>query len=140
MQNFLCVFSIFIFSNMQYFLKRSNQGMHKQIESSSQTVCHSPDLCLYFSLTFWSCIVVHSVLLTFLQCQLHGEVFTMFCTRKKTLLCMKCFRETSADAKSHCMDLETAYNVGGKRLERAITVCTTFLSINEIIQKQKYIV
>ena len=46
----------------------------------------------------------------------------MFCTRKKTLLCMKCFRETSADAKSHCMDLETAYNVGGKRLERAITV------------------
>ena len=35
---------------------------------------------------------------------------------------MKCFRETSSDAKSHCMDLETAYNVGGKKLERAITV------------------
>ena len=40
---------------------------------------------------------------------------------------MKCFRETSADAKSHCMDLETAYNVGGKRLERAITVSILLL-------------
>ena len=27
-----------------------------------------------------------------LQCQLHNEPFTMFCTTKKTMLCMKCFR------------------------------------------------
>ena len=26
------------------------------------------------------------------QCQLHNEPFTMFCTTKKTMLCMKCFR------------------------------------------------
>ena len=77
----------------------------------------------------------------FLQCQLHGEVFTMFCTRKKTLLCMKCFRETSADAKSHCMDLETAYNVGGKRLERAITVSIFllfFFNLNRMKVHRKY--
>jgi hypothetical protein len=26
------------------------------------------------------------------KCQLHNEPFTMFCTTKKTMLCMKCFR------------------------------------------------
>ena len=83
---------------------------------------------MYFS---FDILVMHLTFCVklFLQCQLHGEVFTMFCTRKKTLLCMKCFRETSADAKSHCMDLETAYNVGGKRLERAITVSILLLGL-----------
>ena len=87
---------------------------------------------LYFS---FDILVMHLTFCVklFLQCQLHGEVFTMFCTRKKTLLCMKCFRETSADAKSHCMDLETAYNVGGKRLERAITVGIFAFGSNQTI-------
>ena len=33
-----------------------------------------------------------SVSKEFFQCQLHNEPFTMFCTTKKTMLCMKCFR------------------------------------------------
>ena len=46
----------------------------------------------------------------------------MFCTTKKTMLCMKCFRDTSMDARLHCVDLDTAYNQGAKKLERALMV------------------
>merc|ERR1719225_1610929 len=45
----------------------------------------------------------------------------MFCTSKKTLLCIKCFRDTSMDARLHCVDLDTAYNQGAKKLDRALT-------------------
>jgi len=54
------------------------------------------------------------------KCQLHNEPFTMFCTTKKTMLCIKCFRDTSMDARLHCVDLDTAYNQGAKKLERAL--------------------
>lgn len=54
------------------------------------------------------------------KCQLHNESFTMFCTTKKTMLCIKCFRDTSMDARLHCVDLDTAYNQGAKKLERAL--------------------
>ena len=56
------------------------------------------------------------------QCQFHNEPFTMFCTTKKTMLCIKCFRDTSMDARLHCVDLDTAYNQGAKKLERALVV------------------
>ena len=46
----------------------------------------------------------------------------MFCTTKKAMLCMKCFRDTSAEARRYCVDLDTAYNQGAKKLERALTV------------------
>ena len=46
----------------------------------------------------------------------------MFCTSKKTLLCIKCFRDTSMEARLHCVDLDTAYNQGAKKLERALVV------------------
>ena len=46
----------------------------------------------------------------------------MFCTTKKTMLCIKCFRDTSMDARLHCVDLDTAYNQGAKKLERALVV------------------
>lgn len=55
------------------------------------------------------------------KCLLHGEPFTMFCTTKKAMLCMKCFRDTSAEARRYCVDLDTAYNQGAKKLERALT-------------------
>ena len=58
----------------------------------------------------------------FLQCSLHGEPYTMFCTTKKAMLCMKCFRDTSAEARRYCVDLDTAYNQGAKKLDRALTV------------------
>ena len=35
---------------------------------------------------------------------------------------MKCFRDTSAEARRYCVDLDTAYNQGAKKLERALTV------------------
>jgi len=54
------------------------------------------------------------------KCQLHNEPFTMFCTTKKSMLCIKCFRDTSMDARLHCVDLDTAYNQGAKKLERAL--------------------
>ena len=38
------------------------------------------------------------------------------------MLCMKCFRDTSAEARRYCVDLDTAYNQGAKKLERALTV------------------
>jgi hypothetical protein len=55
------------------------------------------------------------------KCSLHGEPYTMFCTTKKAMLCMKCFRDTSAEARRYCVDLDTAYNQGAKKLERALT-------------------
>ena len=78
---------------------------------------------------------VHTFVLSYsdgfnlLQCSLHGEPYTMFCTTKKAMLCMKCFRDTSAEARRYCVDLDTAYNQGAKKLERALTVRTTFLCI-----------
>ena len=38
------------------------------------------------------------------------------------MLCMKCFRDTSAEARRYCVDLDTAYNQGAKKLDRALTV------------------
>ena len=46
----------------------------------------------------------------------------MFCTTKKTMLCIKCFRDTSMDARLHCVDLDTAHIQGAKKLERALVV------------------
>ena len=63
-----------------------------------------------------------SVNIELVQCQFHNEPFTMFCTTKKTMLCIKCFRDTSMDARLHCVDLDTAYNQGAKKLERALVV------------------
>ena len=62
------------------------------------------------------------LVISFLQCSLHGEPYTMFCTTKKAMLCMKCFRDTSAEARRYCVDLDTAYNQGAKKLDRALTV------------------
>jgi hypothetical protein len=51
----------------------------------------------------------------------------MFCTTKKTMLCIKCFRDTSAEDRLHCVDLDTAYNQGAKKLERALAVSWFFI-------------
>ena len=61
-------------------------------------------------------------ILIFSKCQFHNEPFTMFCTTKKTMLCIKCFRDTSMDARLHCVDIDTAYNQGAKKLDRALVV------------------
>ena len=66
--------------------------------------------------------IIEKFLFFSFQCSLHGEPYTMFCTTKKTMLCMKCFRDTSTEARRYCVDLDTAYNQGAKKLDRALTV------------------
>ncbi|KAF0294423.1 RING finger protein 207 [Amphibalanus amphitrite] len=52
------------------------------------------------------------------QCPVHNEPHIMFSTDKKELLCINCFREYSTESKLHCVDLDTAYTDGVRRLER----------------------
>ncbi|KAG0726807.1 RING finger protein 207 [Chionoecetes opilio] len=56
------------------------------------------------------------------KCAMHGEPQIMFSTTKRTMLCITCFRESSIDARHHCIDLETAYTQGCKKLDRAVMV------------------
>ncbi len=56
----------------------------------------------------------------------------MFCTSKKTMLCIKCFRDTSAEDRLHCVDLDTAYNQGAKKLERSLAVSSLTLGVDFI--------
>ena len=51
------------------------------------------------------------------------------------MLCMKCFRDTSAEARRYCVDLDTAYNQGAKKLERALTVRTTYYYCTQFLTK-----
>jgi len=53
----------------------------------------------------------------------------MFCTSKKTMLCIKCFRDTSAEDRLHCVDLDTAYNQGAKKLERSLAVSSLTIEL-----------
>ncbi|CAG0918948.1 unnamed protein product [Notodromas monacha] len=55
------------------------------------------------------------------RCALHNEPFIMFSTATKSMLCINCFRDTAIDARLHCVDLDTAYTQGCKKLERART-------------------
>ncbi|XP_069172288.1 LOW QUALITY PROTEIN: uncharacterized protein [Procambarus clarkii] len=54
------------------------------------------------------------------KCAMHGEPQIMFSTTKRTMLCITCFRESSIDARLHCIDLDTAYTQGCKKLDRAV--------------------
>lgn len=54
------------------------------------------------------------------KCTLHGEPYIMFSATKHAMLCINCFRESSVDARLHCTDLETAYTMGCKKLERGV--------------------
>ncbi|XP_068216699.1 RING finger protein 207-like [Palaemon carinicauda] len=54
------------------------------------------------------------------SCAVHGEPQIMFSTTKRTMLCINCFRESSLDARLYCVDLDTAYAQGCKKLDRAV--------------------
>ncbi|XP_064111901.1 RING finger protein 207-like isoform X1 [Macrobrachium nipponense] len=54
------------------------------------------------------------------KCAVHGEPQIMFSTTKRTMLCINCFRESSLDARLYCVDLDTAYSQGCKKLDRAV--------------------
>ncbi|XP_045714734.1 RING finger protein 207 isoform X3 [Phyllostomus hastatus] len=54
------------------------------------------------------------------KCPLHAEPYIMFSTDKKSLLCIRCFRDMQGESRAHCVDLESAYVQGCERLEQAV--------------------
>ncbi|XP_064610382.1 RING finger protein 207-like [Liolophura sinensis] len=53
-------------------------------------------------------------------CKLHSEPYIMFSTEKKVMLCINCFRDMKIESRSYCVDLETAYKQGCKKLDQAV--------------------
>ncbi|XP_059944861.1 RING finger protein 207 [Mesoplodon densirostris] len=54
------------------------------------------------------------------KCTLHAEPYIMFSTDKKSLLCIRCFRDMQGESRAHCVDLESAYMQGCERLQQAM--------------------
>uniref|UniRef100_A0A4W4EXR0 RING finger protein 207 n=1 Tax=Electrophorus electricus TaxID=8005 RepID=A0A4W4EXR0_ELEEL len=56
------------------------------------------------------------------KCALHEELYIMFSTEKKSMLCINCFRDIGLFIKSraHCIDIETAYMQGCEKLDQAV--------------------
>ncbi|XP_053776632.1 RING finger protein 207 isoform X2 [Desmodus rotundus] len=54
------------------------------------------------------------------KCTLHTEPYIMFSTDKKSLLCIRCFRDMQGESRAHCVDLESAYVQGCERLQQAV--------------------
>lgn len=46
----------------------------------------------------------------------------MFSTVQKSMLCINCYRDTARDERLHCVDLDTAYSQGCRKLDRAVIV------------------
>ncbi|XP_007228559.3 RING finger protein 207 isoform X1 [Astyanax mexicanus] len=53
-------------------------------------------------------------------CPLHQELYILFSTEKKYMLCIKCFREMPVESRMHCIDIETAYAQGCEILDQAV--------------------
>uniref|UniRef100_A0A8C7L2Q2 RING finger protein 207 n=1 Tax=Oncorhynchus kisutch TaxID=8019 RepID=A0A8C7L2Q2_ONCKI len=54
------------------------------------------------------------------MCSLHDEPYIMFSTEKKSMLCIKCFRDMQVESRIHCIDIETAYIQGCEILDQAV--------------------
>ncbi|XP_042199613.1 RING finger protein 207 [Callorhinchus milii] len=54
------------------------------------------------------------------KCALHEEPYIMFSTEKKSMLCIKCFRDMQVESRAHCIDIETAYVQGCEKLDQAV--------------------
>uniref|UniRef100_A0AAY5L5D2 RING finger protein 207 n=2 Tax=Esox lucius TaxID=8010 RepID=A0AAY5L5D2_ESOLU len=54
------------------------------------------------------------------KCALHDELYIMFSTEKKSMLCINCFRDMQVESRAHCIDIETAYIQGCERLDQAV--------------------
>ncbi|XP_046387912.1 uncharacterized protein LOC124157322 isoform X4 [Ischnura elegans] len=66
------------------------------------------------------------------RCSQHGEQYIMFSNTQKTMLCINCFRDTPADARLHCVDIDTAYAQSCKKLDRAVlSICELQGSVRE---------
>jgi hypothetical protein len=78
---------------------------------------------LYLWLSSCHAIVNDVLIFAFIiQCAVHGEQYIMFSNTQKNMLCVNCFRDTPAEARLHCVDIDTAYTQGCKKLDRAILV------------------
>ncbi|XP_044037857.1 RING finger protein 207 isoform X2 [Siniperca chuatsi] len=56
------------------------------------------------------------------KCSLHKEPYILFSTENKSMLCIKCFRDTQVESRTHCIDIETAYVQGCEMLDQAVLV------------------
>uniref|UniRef100_A0A8C1BJU7 RING finger protein 207 n=1 Tax=Cyprinus carpio carpio TaxID=630221 RepID=A0A8C1BJU7_CYPCA len=54
------------------------------------------------------------------KCALHEELYIMFSTEKKSMLCINCFRDMQVENRAHCIDIETAYIQGCEKLDQAV--------------------
>uniref|UniRef100_A0A670ZIN6 RING finger protein 207 n=1 Tax=Pseudonaja textilis TaxID=8673 RepID=A0A670ZIN6_PSETE len=54
------------------------------------------------------------------KCPLHEELYIMFSTEKKSMLCINCFRDMPVESRAHCIDIETAYMKGCEKLDQAV--------------------
>ncbi|XP_061457826.1 RING finger protein 207 [Rhineura floridana] len=54
------------------------------------------------------------------KCSLHEELYIMFSTEKKSMLCINCFRDMPVESRAHCIDIETAYMQGCEKLDQAV--------------------
>nr|XP_022343133.1 RING finger protein 207-like [Crassostrea virginica]XP_022343134.1 RING finger protein 207-like [Crassostrea virginica] len=54
------------------------------------------------------------------ECLIHKEPYILFSTEKKSMLCINCFRDMKMESRSHCMDMETAYTQGCKKLDQSM--------------------
>ncbi|XP_076003543.1 RING finger protein 207 [Genypterus blacodes] len=54
------------------------------------------------------------------KCSLHEEPYILFSTEKKSMLCIKCFRDMQVERRTHCIDIETAYVQGCEMLDQAV--------------------
>ncbi|XP_060828038.1 RING finger protein 207-like isoform X2 [Bombus pascuorum] len=58
------------------------------------------------------------------RCPTHGEQYIMYSQSAKCMLCATCFRDTPADARLHCVDIESAWQQASKKMERAVnSIC-----------------
>ncbi|XP_054267743.1 RING finger protein 207-like isoform X2 [Macrosteles quadrilineatus] len=54
------------------------------------------------------------------RCSVHGEQYIMFSMSQRNMLCVNCFRDTPAEARLHCVDIDTAYTQCSKKLESSL--------------------
>jgi len=93
--------------------------------------CLTSALNNYFQNVFHSGLLnlIHVSLFGFpAQCSVHGEHYIMFSTVRKTMLCINCYRDTAMEARLHCVDLDTAYSQGCRKLDRAVMVGSCYHS------------
>ncbi|XP_050592693.1 RING finger protein 207-like isoform X3 [Bombus affinis] len=66
------------------------------------------------------------------RCPTHGEQYIMYSQSAKCMLCATCFRDTPADARLHCIDIESAWQQASKKMERAVnSICELQAGVRE---------